>query len=46
MCFLQLVVANPSWSVIHKLKVANFINKLGEGWIFLSVSEAVDACFG
>lgn len=43
---IQLVVANPSWSVIHKLKVANFINKLGEGWIFLSVSEAVDACFG
>ncbi|KAH7848288.1 hypothetical protein Vadar_000797 [Vaccinium darrowii] len=40
---IQLVVANPSWSVIHKLKVASFINKLGEGWIFLSVSEAVDA---
>lgn len=46
LCFLQLAVGNPRWKVIHKLKVAKFVDKIGKGWIFLSVSEAVDACFG
>ena len=42
----QLAVANPRWKVIHKLKVAKFLDKIGQGWIFLTVSEAVDARFG
>ncbi|XP_057490761.1 low affinity sulfate transporter 3-like isoform X1 [Actinidia eriantha] len=43
---IELAVANPRWKVIHKLKVAKFLDKVGKGWIFLTVSEAVDACFG
>ncbi|KAG5544306.1 hypothetical protein RHGRI_016902 [Rhododendron griersonianum] len=43
---IQLAVGNPRWKVIHKLKVAKFVDRIGKGWIFLSVSEAVDACFG
>ncbi|XAR62189.1 hypothetical protein NMG60_11016853 [Bertholletia excelsa] len=42
----QLAIANPRWHAIHKLKVAKFVDKIGGGWIFLSVSEAVEACFG
>ncbi|OVA07001.1 STAS domain [Macleaya cordata] len=43
---LQLAIANPRWQVIHKLKLAKFVDKLGSGWVFLTVSEAVDACVG
>lgn len=39
----QLAITNPRWQVIHKLKLANFVGKLGEK-IYLSVGEAVDAC--
>ncbi|XP_057470289.1 low affinity sulfate transporter 3-like isoform X1 [Actinidia eriantha] len=42
---IELAVANPRWKVIHKLKVAKFVDKVGKGRIFLTVSEAVDACF-
>ncbi|CAJ2667802.1 sulfate transporter 2.1-like [Trifolium pratense] len=38
----QLAIANPRWQVIHKLKVSNFINKIG-GRVYLTVEEAVVA---
>ncbi|KAK7351164.1 hypothetical protein VNO77_10412 [Canavalia gladiata] len=40
----QLAMVNPRWVVIHKLKVANFVDKIGKEWVFLTVAEAVDAC--
>ncbi|OAY35879.1 low affinity sulfate transporter 3 isoform X2 [Manihot esculenta] len=40
---MELAITNPRWQVIHKLKLANFVGKLGEK-IYLSVGEAVDAC--
>lgn len=41
---IHLAVANPRWQVIHKLKLAKVVDKIGKDWIFLSVGEAVDAC--
>ncbi|CAN4122238.1 unnamed protein product [Withania somnifera] len=41
---IQLAIANPRWKVINKLKAAEFLDKLGKGWIFLTVGDAVDAC--
>ncbi|MED6194949.1 hypothetical protein PIB30_033475 [Stylosanthes scabra] len=40
---VKLVMANPRWQVIHKLRVADFVSKIG-GRVFVSVGEAVDAC--
>lgn len=40
---VKLAIANPRWHVIHKLRLANFVSKIG-GRVFLSVGEAVDAC--
>ncbi|XP_014490755.2 early nodulin-70 isoform X1 [Vigna radiata var. radiata] len=40
---IKLAIANPRWHVIHKLRLANFVSKIG-GRVFLSVVEAVDAC--
>ncbi|KAJ6337502.1 hypothetical protein OIU76_007222 [Salix suchowensis] len=40
----QLAIANPKWQVIHKLRLAEFIDMIGREWVFLTVSEAVDAC--
>ncbi|KAL2339871.1 hypothetical protein Fmac_007811 [Flemingia macrophylla] len=40
---VQLAMVNPRWMVIHKLKVAHFVDKIGKEWIFLTVAEAVDA---
>jgi low affinity sulfate transporter 2 len=42
--FLQLAMVNPRWLVIHKLKLAHFVDKIGKQWVFLTVGEAVDAC--
>ncbi|KAI8013043.1 Low affinity sulfate transporter 3 [Camellia lanceoleosa] len=42
---IELAVANPRWQVIDKLKVAKFVDKIGKGRIFLTVSEAVDTWF-
>lgn len=39
----QLAIANPRWQVIHKLKVSNFVNKIG-GRVYLTVEEAVASC--
>ncbi|KAF3441026.1 hypothetical protein FNV43_RR19312 [Rhamnella rubrinervis] len=41
---IELAISNPRWQVIHKLKLANFVNKIG-GRVFLTVGEAVDASF-
>ncbi|RZC13832.1 Low affinity sulfate transporter 3 [Glycine soja] len=40
---VQLAMVNPRWLVIHKLKVAHFVDKIGRQWVFLTVAEAVDA---
>ncbi|KAK7379455.1 hypothetical protein VNO80_04916 [Phaseolus coccineus] len=40
---VTLAIANPRWHVIHKLRLANFVSKIG-GRVFLSVGDAVDAC--
>ncbi|KAL8058367.1 hypothetical protein ABFX02_03G013500 [Erythranthe guttata] len=40
---IELAMANPRWQVITKMKASKFIEKIGPGWIFLSVSDAVDA---
>lgn len=39
----QLAIANPRWQVIHKLKVSNFVSKIG-GRVYLTVEEAVASC--
>ncbi|KAJ7945375.1 Sulfate transporter 1.1 [Quillaja saponaria] len=39
---MEVAIANPSWQVIHKLRLANFVGKI-EGRVFLTVGEAVDA---
>ncbi|KAJ8541414.1 hypothetical protein K7X08_002230 [Anisodus acutangulus] len=41
---IHLAIANPRWKVINKLKAAKILDKLGKGWIFLTVGDAVDAC--
>ncbi|KAI4337727.1 hypothetical protein L6164_016108 [Bauhinia variegata] len=41
---LQLAMVNPRWVVIHKLKLAHLVDKIGKQWLFLTVAEAVDAC--
>lgn len=38
---LQLAIANPRWQVIHKLRLANFVGKIG-GRVYLTVGEAMD----
>lgn len=41
--YFQLAIANPRWDVIHKLKIADFVSKVG-GRVFITVGEAVEAC--
>uniref|UniRef100_A0A0R0GSH5 SLC26A/SulP transporter domain-containing protein n=1 Tax=Glycine max TaxID=3847 RepID=A0A0R0GSH5_SOYBN len=41
---VALAMVNPRWLVIHKLKLALFVDKIGKEWVFLTVGEAVDAC--
>ncbi|XP_060961637.1 low affinity sulfate transporter 3 [Cannabis sativa] len=43
---IGLAVANPKWQVIHKLKLAKFIDKIGKERIFMTVGEAVEGCLG
>ncbi|KZV46150.1 Low affinity sulfate transporter 3 family protein [Dorcoceras hygrometricum] len=40
---IQMAVTNPKWQVITKMKASKFVDKIGDGWIFLSVGDAVDA---
>ena len=39
-------MANPRWQVIHKLKLAKFVDKIGRERVFLTVGEAVEGCLG
>ncbi|KAK7282786.1 hypothetical protein RIF29_11844 [Crotalaria pallida] len=41
---IELAMVNPRWLVIHKLKLAHFVEKIGKEFVFLTVAEAVDAC--
>ncbi|KAJ3702651.1 hypothetical protein LUZ61_006356 [Rhynchospora tenuis] len=41
---LQMAVTNPSWTVIHKMKVAGVTASIGGEWIFLTVADAIQAC--
>ncbi|XP_050378517.1 sulfate transporter 2.1 [Argentina anserina] len=41
---IELAIANPQWQVIHKLKLSNFVIKIG-GRVFVTVAEAVSATF-
>ncbi|GMI69977.1 sulfate transporter 3;1 [Hibiscus trionum] len=41
---LQLALANPRSEVMKKLDKSKLIDKIGQGWIFLTVGEAVSAC--
>nr|XP_010926257.1 low affinity sulfate transporter 3 [Elaeis guineensis] len=43
---IQLAIANPGWQVIHKMKLARLVDKIGGTWIFLTVGKAVEACSG
>ncbi|RWW32009.1 hypothetical protein GW17_00003350 [Ensete ventricosum] len=43
---VQLAIANPGWQVIHKMKLAGLVDVIGAEWIFLTVSEAVEAAGG
>ncbi|XP_027179797.1 low affinity sulfate transporter 3-like [Coffea eugenioides] len=40
---IEFAVTNPRWQVIHKLRLANFVNSIGRR-VFLTVGEAIDAC--
>ncbi|KAK8612938.1 hypothetical protein V6N13_104263 [Hibiscus sabdariffa] len=40
---LQLALANPRSEVMKKLDKSKLIDKIGQGWIFLTVGEAVSA---
>ncbi|XP_073276597.1 low affinity sulfate transporter 3 [Primulina huaijiensis] len=40
---IDMAVTNPKWQVITKMKASKFVDKIGDGWIFLSVGDAVDA---
>ncbi|GJU70147.1 low affinity sulfate transporter 3-like protein [Tanacetum coccineum] len=42
---IKLAIASP-WQVIHKLKVAKFVYKVGRDCIFVTVNEAVDSFVG
>ncbi|WCJ44525.1 Sulfate transporter 1.1 [Euphorbia peplus] len=39
----ELIVANPRWEVMHKLKLSKLLDKIGRGRLFLTVAEAVAA---
>ncbi|RLN39593.1 low affinity sulfate transporter 3-like isoform X1 [Panicum miliaceum] len=41
---IQMAIASPGWQVIHKMKLAQLVDGIGENWIFLTVGEAVEAC--
>lgn len=41
---LKLVLANPSGELMQKLDRSNFIELIGQEWIYLTVGEAVGSC--
>lgn len=38
------MLANPGAEVMKKLNKSNFIETIGQEWIFLTVGEAVESC--
>ncbi|GJP43650.1 hypothetical protein CLOM_g3090, partial [Closterium sp. NIES-68] len=40
----QLALSNPSSTVLRKLALSGFLQEMGEEWLFLSASEAVEVC--
>ncbi|KAJ1298386.1 hypothetical protein BS78_01G448800 [Paspalum vaginatum] len=40
---IQMAIASLGWQVIHKMKLAQLVNGIGEDWIFLTVGKAVEA---
>ncbi|KAE8719544.1 hypothetical protein F3Y22_tig00109945pilonHSYRG00036 [Hibiscus syriacus] len=43
-CHISLALANPRSEVMKKLDKSKLIDKIGQGWIFLTVGEAVSSC--
>lgn len=41
---IKMVITNPRLEVAAKLVSSNFINLIGENWVFLSVRDAITAC--
>ncbi|BBH10271.1 sulfate transporter 3 [Prunus dulcis] len=41
---LQLVLANPGSEVMKKMNKSEFIENIGQEWIYLTVADAVAAC--
>jgi sulfate transporter 2, low-affinity len=39
-----MAIANPSWTVIHKMKVAGLTGTIGGDWIFMTVGDAMQFC--
>lgn len=45
MCLnVQLAMVNPRRQVIHKLRAAQFVDKVGRERIFLTIGDAINAC--
>jgi hypothetical protein len=42
--YLQIAIASPGWQAIQKMKLGHVVDRIGEEWIFLTVSEAVEGC--
>ncbi|WVZ55824.1 hypothetical protein U9M48_006433 [Paspalum notatum var. saurae] len=40
---IQMAMASLGWQVIHKMKLARLVNRVGEDCIFLTVGDAVEA---
>ncbi|KAL2489239.1 Sulfate transporter 2.1 [Forsythia ovata] len=40
----ELAMASPRWQVINKLKTAKFVDKIGAGWVYFNIPDAVDYC--
>ncbi|KAL6516107.1 Sulfate transporter 3.1 [Orobanche gracilis] len=41
---LKLALSNPGGEVMKKLNKSNFLERMGQEWIFLTVEDAVGAC--
>ena len=40
----QMAIASPGWQAIQKMKLGHVVDRIGEDWIYLTVSEAVEGC--
>ncbi|KAJ0987376.1 hypothetical protein J5N97_005732 [Dioscorea zingiberensis] len=41
---IQLAIVNPGWQVVHKMRKARLVDRIGRAWIFLTVAQAMEAC--